>query len=439
MKSVLNRISEPVGDHRPSSAIQVGIHPRRQGICWLFILSIPWSACFSWSRAAARAEDWLAFRGNNARSHSSQTGLPTEEKLAEAIAWKKAIPGRAVSGPIVVGGRVIVTSSDGPKDDRLYVVCFDAETGRRLWQRAFWATGRTLHHPTSAVAAPTPASDGQRIFAFYSSNDLICLDLDGNLQWLRALTADYPGAYNDTGMASSPCVVGDTVVVQMECQGDSFAIGLDKRTGENRWRVERFPSANWTSPVACNMNGREAVLLQSSDRLTAHDPQTGEQLWAYKAECSSIPSLTLDGDAVLLPSGGMTALRLPSGDEASPSVLWKQNRLAPSAASPVACNQRVYIINGAGVLVAASCQNGEILEQLRLAGTYWATPVVAGDYLYAVNQDGLLQVVRLPRGSGKAEIVARCEFGEPVLGSPAVGDGALFIRSLQHLWKLAGK
>jgi outer membrane protein assembly factor BamB len=400
-----------------------------------------------WSAAAlavvpglAGGGDWLGFRGTDSRGYSTQTNLPTGDDLDQCIAWKEEIPGRAVSGPIVVDGRVITTSSGGPHDDQLYVVALDAQTGQELWQRGFWATGRTMHHPTSALAAPTPASDGRLIFAFYSSNDLICLDLDGNLKWLRGLTADYPDCYNDTGMASSPAVIGDTVIVQLECQGDSFAAGLDKRTGETLWRAKRQAGANWASPITLRSTRGDSVLLQSPDRLTAHDARTGQMLWSYDAACSSIPTATTDGRQVYLPSGGLTALRLDDqGHARSPQVGWKENRLAPGSASPIVADGRVYIINGGGVLVTGDARTGKVLGQLRLSGTFWATPVVAGDRLYAVNQDGLLQVVRLSSEDAKGEVVARHELGEGVFGSPAIGDGALYIRGEKHLWRIAGK
>ncbi|MEZ6108579.1 MAG: PQQ-binding-like beta-propeller repeat protein [Pirellulaceae bacterium] len=118
--------------------------------------------------------------------------------------------------------------------------------------RRFWATGRPFSHPTSANAAPTPVSDGERIYAFYSSNDMVCLTLDGDLVWYRGLTFDYPKAANDVGMASSPVIAGDVVVVQIENQGDSFVAGIDRLTGETRWRhaAPRKPTGARPSPTS---------------------------------------------------------------------------------------------------------------------------------------------------------------------------------------------
>jgi outer membrane protein assembly factor BamB len=383
--------------------------------------------------------DWPQFRGedNSGAADAKAVSAEWSNEKADNIAWQADLPGRGVSGPIVVAGKVIVTASSGFQQDRLHVLAFDAASGQKAWERQFWATGRTLCHPTMAVAAPTPASDGQRIFAFYSSNDLACLDLDGNLLWYRGLTHDFPAAANDVGMASSPLVVGDTVVVQVENQGDSFAAGIGAATGDTRWRIERGPAANWTSPAVLRgtAEGEDAVLLQSPSGLTAHHARTGEELWSYPAGCSTIPSVLSADGFVFLPASGLTALR-PAGSQ-EPEVVWERATLAPGSASPAVAGGKIYIIQSGGVLNCGDLVTGEVLWELRLTGSFWATPVVAGDHLFAINQDGLAQVVRISEGEG--EVIAEFELGEKVLCSPAAAAGGIFLRSDAHLWKLAGK
>jgi outer membrane protein assembly factor BamB len=384
------------------------------------------------------AADWLQFRGSENNPVAAGAMLPTTFSSTEGVAWKTAVPGRGVSGPIVVGGRVIVTASSGPVvEDRLHVLAYDAASGKELWHRQVWATGRPFHHPTSANAAPTPASDGQRIFAFFSSNDLVCLDLDGNLLWYRGLGHDYPKAGNDVGMASSPLVVGDTVVVQVESQGDSFAGGLDAATGENRWRIERPNAANWVSPaVLKTADGKAAVLLQSASGITAHDPTTGEQLWKFDARCAGIPSLMAAGGKIYLPAAGVTALACTSATS-SPSLLWESNKLSLGNASPIAHAGRIYILNKAGVLVCGDEKVGETIWQVRLKGTFWATPLIAGEHLYACNQDGQCLAVRLKMREG--ELVTTAEMGEGFYGSPAADAEGLYLRGEKHLWKIGNE
>lgn len=387
------------------------------------------------STAPLDAAEWRQFRGDDSTSIATAEAWPTSLSEAENLAWRVDLAARGVSSPIVVGQRAVVTSASGYRQDRLHVQAFDTATGRLAWHRQFWATGRTLCHPTSSVAANTPASDGKRLFAFFSSNDLLCLDLDGNLLWMRGLTYDYPTAANDVGMAASPVVLADTVVVQVESQGESFAAGIDAASGATRWRIDRRKGANWTSPVVMRQpGGDDLVLLQSPDRLTAHDPRTGQERWRVERSCSSIPSATALEGVVYLPADGLAALRVPQGG-GTPESLWQENRLSADNASPVIYRGQTLTINGAGVLNCGDAATGALQWQLRLKGTYWATPVAAGEHLYAVNQDGLAQVVKL--GADRGEIVAEHEFGEPILGSPAAADGALYFRGDAHLWKIA--
>lgn len=382
--------------------------------------------------------DWRQFRGPNGASVSRESRLPDKWSETENVVWKVELPGRGPSSPIVVKNRVYVTCSAGARQDRLYVLCFDAKSGQELWQRESWATGRTLTHPTSAVAAPTPASDGQRIFAFYSSNDLICFDLDGNLLWYRGLAFDFPKAGNDAGMASSPVVVGNTVVVQIENQADSFAAGLDVVTGETRWRVAREPLANWTSPVGLPepVGGKHVVLLAGGNALTAIDSTTGHELWKYEVTCDSIASPATTGNRIFVPGDGLTVLEY-GPDTSTPSLLWQSNKVNPGPASPIVDGERVLAMNNPGVLTCAAAQTGDVLWQLRVGGTHWSTPVLAGDRLYCLNQEGQARVIRI--ASDKGEILNTVSIGETIQGSPAIADGALYFRSDQHLWKIAGR
>jgi outer membrane protein assembly factor BamB len=384
-------------------------------------------------RIALSADDWRQFRGTHQNGLAGDQKLPTTWDVKN-IAWSAELPGRGPSSPIVVGSKVIVTASSGAAQDRLHVLAFDVESGKPAWQRQFWATGRCFTHPQSANAANTPASDGQRIFAFYSSNDLACLDLEGNLLWYRGLAHDYPKAGNDAGMSSSPVVIGDTVIAQVESQGDSFVTGLDTATGETRWLVRRPTNPNWSSPIELPAkDGKSLVLIQATAGLTALDPRSGEEVWKYEQPCDAISSASVSGSRLFVPSKGVTALDLSS--EKAANFLWSENKLTPGAASPVVHEGRVYTINRAAVLHCADAENGKILWQLRLKGAFWATPVVAGDRMVLFSYEGNGLVVQL--GDKKGELLATNEMGDKIQGSPAAVDGALFVRSDRHLWKIS--
>ena len=368
--------------------------------------------------------DWLNFRGADGTA-------PAGPGPGAAIKWKAPLPGRGLGSPIIVGDRVFVSGSDGPQQRRLHVSCFSTTTGEKLWERVLQATGRTMCHEKTAVAAPTMASDGQRVFALYSSNDLFAFDLDGNLLWLRGLTLDYPNASNSLGMAASPIVVGGVLVVPSENDSESFTAGIDVRTGRNLWKLDRPKLANWTSPVAF----QGAALLQSGKGLTAVDPATGSILWNYTDGASTIPSSAVGGESIFVPSHGLTSLKPKSG-QPEPEQQWRVEQINPGTASPIVLGGRVYAINNAGILNQADPATGERGFRLRLEGPFSGSPVGAGTFLYVINEKGRLQIVDTTPEDGS--IAKTIDLGETVLCTPSLSDGALFVRSDSTLWRIDG-
>ena len=385
--------------------------------------------------ASASGADWLRFRGPNGSGVAADVGVPISWSEGENIAWKAPLTGRGSSCPIVIGERIVLTSCSGYRQDRLHVVCFDSVEGKQIWERQLWATGRTMTHSSICPAAPTPVSDGERVFAYFSTNDLACFDLDGNLLWLRGLLIDYPNASNSLGLASSPLIVGDTLVVQIENDSQSIALALDASTGETRWALDRPTSANWTSPVLVERGDGQppVVALQGSSGVSGHDPYTGDEVWRYDVGCSTIPSSVAQQGIVYVPSNGLTALR-PRPGSVGPEVLWQNNRLGSSTPTPLVYQSQVFTVSGS-VLKCADVNSGKVLWQLRLKGKFSGSPIAASDHVYLFNQSGEGQVVEI--GDKRGRRVGGGALGETILCGPAIADQALYVRSDQHLWKIA--
>ena len=379
------------------------------------------------------SKGWLGFRGDGTSASVSNAPVSLDVGDQGNVAWRQAMPGRSVAGPIVVGDLVVTTSSSGQDGEVLHVSGVDLQTGEVRWEQTFRATGRPFCHPTSANAAPSPASDGERIFAFFSSNDLVCLSLEGELLWYRGLGFDYPKAGNDVGMASSPVVVDGAVIVQVEAQGDSFAAAIDAETGKNLWRIDRPQTANWSSPLVIRRpDDRNEVVIQSRQDAIAVDPRTGQTRWSSEEGGSAIPSPTASGGLLILPSDEVVALNIGASATA-PEVAWRNNRLSPRNASVVATDDRLYSLKGS-VLVAANLSDGEQVWQERISGlgSSWATPVVSGGRIYIFDQSGVGVVIEDRGESG--EKIGEVELGEGVLGSPAIADGKLIVRGTDTLF-----
>lgn len=386
---------------------------------------------------AASASDWPQFRGPDSTGTAPDAKIPLQPK----IQWSASLPGRGLASPIVVGGKVFVTAASGPKQDRLHAFCFDAAKGTKLWERQLRATGRTMAHAKTSVAACTPCSDGRNVYAIWSSNDVAAFDLEGNLQWVRGLTADYPNASNSLGMASSPIVLGGTLVTMIENDSESYTLGLDVQTGRNLWKLDRPAVANWTSPVPWRANAKAdpIVVLQSSKGLVGIDPVSGSQLWSYTDGASTMSSSVVAQGVIYAPSQGITALD-PKPGTSAPNQLWRSKQMNPSTISPLVLGGRIFSINSAGVITAADVKSGDAAWKLRLTGPFSGSPVGAGSHIALVSEKGILQVVdtAAPEGAVAAqlELPLNAERKELILCTPALSDGSIFVRSDSTLWRI---
>jgi outer membrane protein assembly factor BamB len=380
----------------------------------------------------AAAADWTQFRGPGSTAVSEETGLPVKWSATENIRWKADLPGKGLSCPVIAGGKVYVTACSGYRETRLHVLCFAEATGARLWERQFTATGPTMCHPTTNMAAPTPVTDGKSVYALFGTGDLAALDADGNLLWYRSLNRDYGSLTNQLGLAASPVLAGTTLLLPMENTGNSYAAGLDAKTGQNKWKVERTRDTNWVTPVVMNVDGRVDAAFATSREITAYDPETGAVRWTHAGISPSQAASPgqAEGGVVIVPGRELCALR-PGPEGTTPEVVWKTGKVPQGYTSPVAYRGRVYNVGGVGV-DCLDGNTGESLWKQRVKGKqFWASPVAADGKLYVVEEEGLTTVIQL---GDKPQVLATNPIGETILATPSVAGGCLYLRSDQHLF-----
>jgi outer membrane protein assembly factor BamB len=388
------------------------------------------------SLVPATAADWPQFRGQNGSAVSPETNLPVQWSATEGIRWQVALPGRGLSSPVIAGDRVYVTACTGALQDRLHVVCFDLATGRQLWERQVTATGTTLCHPKTCMAAPTPAADGKRVFALFATGDLVAFDRDGVLLWYRSLVGDYPTVGNNVGMAASPTIWKDVLLICMENAGESFAAGIDTRTGENRWRIERPRGINWVTPIVIGQGKDAVVVFQGPRDLSAHDPATGKKVWSIADRKFATISSPTFGDGLIFVAGDKFAAIRPGAAGDKPDVVWQSAKHATGYSSPVVYEGKLYTVSSSGVANCSDAATGQHLWAQRLQGKYAASPLAADGKVYLVSEEGVTTVMQ---AGADAKILDTNPLGETFLASPVAADRALFLRSDQHLWCIGKK
>src|SRR5262249_11132239 len=266
----------------------------------------------------------------------------------------------------------------------LHVLCFAVADGKKLWERQFWATGSTTCNEKTCMAAATPCTDGERVYALFATGDLACLDADGNLAWYRSLVGDYPTVTNQVGMAASPVLCKDAVVLPMQNAGESFLAALDRRTGRNRWKVSLPRDINWTTPLVVGNGGREEVVFQIPQEVAAYDAETGQKRWSYAAKLTNVPSPIMANGLIMVPTGELLALRPRAGQE--PEVAWKAKLSTQGFPTPLYYQDRLYLVKGKVGLVCADPADGKEVWLQRALGLFAASPVAADGKVYLVSE-----------------------------------------------------
>lgn len=404
-----------------------------RSLCWLGVVA--------WAALPALAGDWPGWRGPKGNGLSDEANLPVKWSAGDGVRWKADLPGKGSGSPIIAGDRVFLTSSDGPRHDQLHFFCLDRRTGRELWHRNFWGTAPTLRHdPKSSMATPTPVTDGQHVWAFFGSGDLFCLDLGGNLVWCRSLAQEYEPFQNRFAMGSSPVLVGDLLILQCDHWGQSYLVGIDKRTGKNVWKTDRAEHVSWSSPLVVEVNGRQELVASATFHVKGYDPLTGRELWAASGMTRECIPTAVAGDGLIFAVSGTKGETLAirtggRGDVTESHIVWRNSRNAPFVPSAILLDDLYYLVDDKGIAACFEAASGKLVWQQRLGGAFSASPIAADGKLYFVDEEGTTTVLKPGR---QFEVLSKNRLDDPTFASPAAAHGDLFIRTDRHLYCIDG-
>jgi outer membrane protein assembly factor BamB len=346
--------------------------------------------------------------------------------------WRVKVPGVGNSSPVVWGDHLFLTSSDANGTKR-FVHCFSRTDGNLRWTRH--APPRPPEpgvREKNGYASATPVTDGERVICFLGSCGLVCYDFAGDLRWhYDALTVK-----TTHGTGSSPLLYKHLVILaQDQNRTDSIFLALDKRTGKKAWEGKRPRAMTWTTPVVVRVGDHDELVLAGAETVRGYDPASGKELWSLRGPTQEvIPALVVGNDLLYSASGrnGPTLGLRPggSGDVTATHLVWRAVRGGPHVPTPVLVNGRLYTANDTGILSCLDAATGKLLYQERLEDQFSASPVVAGELLYFPGESGITYVVR---AGDTPVVVSRNDLGAPILASPAVVDGRLYMRTAEEL------
>jgi outer membrane protein assembly factor BamB len=416
----------------------------------------------------AKAEDWPQWRGPSGNGISNGTGLPDHWNTGEHVAWKAALAGLGASSPIIWGDSVFVTSQKGivpvqsmqtqlARDDQalashenpmggrnmkagasgdkvtLIVEAFRNSDGKKLWGYSTPATGEfPLLNEKHNLATPTPVTDGKLIYAWFGTGQIIALDFKGQLVWSRHLGTEYSPFTPNWGHGASPVLYKETILLLCDHPKKSYLLALDKNTGKERWKADRGQGriSHCTPLVVPGPKGDE-LIVNSSERLDAYNPENGEFLWyAGSQRQTPVPSAVYHKDVIFLSRGyrnsDFFAIRAGGRGDATSNILWRVPSGASYVPSILYYDGLIYVTNEVGIVTCVDAETGKQVWRERLDGIFFASPVAGDGKIYLVSETGETFVLKAGR---EAKILATNDLGERFLASPAISGGRLFLRS----------
>lgn len=459
--------------------------------------------------------NWPGFRGTAGRGIAEGQSPPLvwDESTAAGVAWKTPIPGLGNSCPTVWGDRLWVTTAyseaantdvriglygdvDSVEDDSEYqfkVYCLDKHSGQVLWDKTL-REGRPAvkRHSKSTHANPTVVTNGKVVVAFFGSEGLYGLDLDGNLLWSVDLGTLDSGWFYDAGyqwgFGSSPVLFEDRLIVQCDIQQGSFIVALDWSNGQELWRTQRDEIPTWSTPTVHRFGDLPMVITHGTRAARGYDVRDGQLLWELPGHSEIVvPTPFVTRDLIFLASGyapiqpiiavrptargivaweGMPAEVQPAGSGATSgrattsdpaaertraadsgdqvpegeatisgdAIAWSKPRGGPYMPTPIAYGDYLYVCANNGVLTCYDLLSGQQIyrERMRLGGVaaFTASPIAADGHLYFTAEDGRVATVK---AGPDFELVGVSEVGGTVLSTPSISAGKLYFRTTREI------
>lgn len=383
------------------------------------------------SRAAVTTSSyWTNFRGPDGDGHYRQQPVRTDWGSALAPLWKQPVGGGFASF-VIADGRAFTIEQ---RRDQELAAAYDLVTGRELWTTAWDALFRSSMGGDGPRATPT-WHEG-RLYVLGATGELRALDAaTGRTVWRTNILADAGAGNHEFGIAASPLVVGDTVVVLAGGGNGQSVVAYDRESGTRVWgALDDRPA--YASPMLVTLAGVRQILAFTATRLVALSPENGRLLWEWPWEMPNQASqpLVAGPDRVLISTGtGEDAVMLHLSQagvgQLAARELWRTTRLNTNFSSSVLHDGFIYGLDGS----ILSCIDASTGESKWKGGRYGAGQLIlASGHLIVLTEEGQLALVRADP-TAHEEITRFPAIEGKTWNHPAMSDGILLIRNIEEM------
>jgi outer membrane protein assembly factor BamB len=416
--------------------------------------------------------EWPQFRGPTGDGVALAAKLPVQWSEEQHVTWKAETPGRGWSSPIIADDRVWLTAavesqiapdlreqllkeklaSNPMKNElnivgeiSLRIVGFDAQAGTPLVDRELAKVQLPQPvHSLNSYASPTPIWHNGRVYCHFGTFGTFCYDIESDdILWHTTLELQH-----SVGPGSSPVLVAERLVIPCDGADRQFVTALDIETGQETWNTPRPKMTGligdlhkaFSTPLVITVNGKEQVVVVGAQWVVSYDPADGREIWKVRhgEGFSNVPCPVFGHGMVSIATGFMRpelwAIRVDgTADVTKSHVAWKASRQIPTMPSPVVAGDEIYFVNDQGVASCLDALSGDLCRQKRFDGNYCASPLAADGKIYFFSREGKTTVLRAGRDF---ERLAENALDGQIFASPAVIGNALVLRTDTHLYRI---
>ena len=375
--------------------------------------------------SVAPSRDWPGWRGPARDGVSVGEAPPQTWSEQSQVRWRTPVPGRGHSSPTVAAGKVFLSTAYD-LDQRQSVLAFDAQSGRVLWETVLHRGGLepSLSRQASHASASVTWDEGRLYAAFLNQKAIhvSALDTEGRILWQKRVS-DYVTV---RAYGGSPLIHGDLVIINADHKEGGRIVALEKSSGRERWLLERGKFQNYPSPVVFQLNGIPQLITAGGSKLTSVDPASGRVLWEVEGPTeTTVTTPVTDGRAVFV-SGGFPRSHVSAiAADGKGGVIW-QSGSGIYVPSMLVAGDSVVGLQDTDRIVVWRAQDGEELWREKLDREFFASPVMAGEILYATALSGVTHVIK--RVGSAWSVVARNQLGDEAFASPAIAEDRIFLR-----------
>ncbi|MEE2776437.1 MAG: PQQ-binding-like beta-propeller repeat protein [Acidobacteriota bacterium] len=423
----------------------------------------------------AAEDNWPSFRGGNAMSQvQDDPRLPDSWSETENVAWKIDVPGLAWSSPVIWGDRVFVTSvaSDGqieePKKGLYFggnrpepsknahhwqVYAFDTVTGEQVWETTVKSGPPDFaRHLKNTYASETPTTDGERIYAYFGNVGVFALDTKGG----EVIWEHEPGVVRTRygwGTAASPILHGDQLYVVNDNEDQSYFAALDKKTGKELWRADRDEGSNWATPFVWENPQRTEVITAGTDLVRSYDTK-GNLLWEFGGMSSIAIPQPFAAHGLLYVSSGYVGdqkrpvfairpgaegdISLENGQTSNEWIVWFLPQAGAYNPTPLIYGDYFYTLLDRGFFTMHNAKTGEeVYGKQRIergASAFTASPWAYNGKIFVTSEDCDTFVID---AGEEFTVVGKSSLDDMCMATPAIADGAVYLRTRTHLYKFS--